>query len=176
MPAGSTYTPLYTSTATGTVSSFVFSGIVQSFNDLVVSCSLRGTQAAGTVDLLLRINNDSSNAYDGNRFAGTGTAQVTGRYTNASYAAPLGAMVAASAAANVFSAHDISFFRYSDTAMYKSVVARGASVYDTSTNGYVDLVLNNFFSTAAVSTITLLPSAGSFATGSVVTIYGIAAA
>jgi hypothetical protein len=60
--------------------------------------------------------------------------------------------------------------------MYKSVVARGASNYDQSGNGYVDLVLNNFFSTAAVSTITLLPSAGSFAAGSVVTIYGIAAA
>lgn len=176
MPAGSTYTPLYTSTASGTVASFEFSSITQSYNDLVVSCSLRGTNTSTTVDLLLRINGSSSNAYDGNRFSGTGSSQVTGRYTNASFAAPMGAMVAANAAASVFSAHEINFFRYSDTAMFKSVVARGASNYDTSNNGYVDLVLNNFFSTAAVSTITLLPSAGSFAAGSTVTVYGIAAA
>jgi hypothetical protein len=176
VPAGPTYAPLYTSTATGTVASFVFSGIVQTYNDLVVSCSLRGTASATTVDLLLRINNSSSNIYDGNRFSGTGTSQVTGRYTNSSFAAPMGAMVAANATANVFSAHEINFFRYSDTAMHKSVIARGASNYDTSANGYVDLVLNNYFSTVAVSTITLLPSTGSFAAGSVVTIYGIAAA
>lgn len=176
MPASSTYTPLYTSTASGTVASFVFSGLTQAYNDLVVSCSLRGTNASTTVDLLMRLNNDSSNNYDGNRFSGTGTSQVTGRYTNSSFAGPLGAMVAANAAASVFSAHDINLFRYSDTVMYKSVVARGASNYDTSNNGYVDLVLNNWFSTAAVTTFTLLPSSGSFASGSTVTIYGIAAA
>lgn len=174
MPAESTYTPIASTTLGSNTTTIDFQNISQAYTDLVCVAFVRGTNATATVDFMLRVNNNTGNIYDGAYLRGTGTSAGTARYNNTSYAAPIGTMVAASASANIFSQHIITFHDYSLTTINKTFLADNGAEYNSA--GFTELVCNQFFSTAAVSRLTFLCSSGDFATGSIITLYGLKAA
>lgn len=173
MPAESTYTPLATTTLSVAAANIDFQNITSAHTDLLVVAFVRSSDAATTVNLLSRVNNASGNIYDGAYLRGSGTTASSFRYNDTSYAAPVGTMHAASVS-SVFSQHLIHYFSYSNTNMNKTMMALTAA--EGVTSGTVDHVINQYFSTAAISRLTFFPSAGNFVAGSTITIYGIKAA
>jgi hypothetical protein len=178
MPAKSTYTPIATTTVSGSSAATIdFNSIPQTYTDLVVTCYIRSTGAVTTCDLLYSANANTSNSYDGTFTKGNGASATSGRYTyfsSPTYLGPLGTMLGANATSGVFSSHSVNVQNYSNTTTYKTLVAQSAS--DNNGSGNSDLAVNMFFSTSAISRLTFYPSSGQFAIGSTMTIHGIEAA
>jgi hypothetical protein len=173
----STYTPIATTTITTATASYNFSSIPQTYSDLVLVAAVRSDTAASTTGLLLQVNGQTGNYYDGYYLRTDGSTITAARYNkfiNPSYAAPVGTMLAASATASTYSIHTINWMGYSQTNTNKTFIARSNSTYVT--NGITELVTNQYFSTLVISSILLFPEAGNFAAGSTLTLYGIKAA
>ena len=162
MAAGSTYTPIATYTAPSTQSSYTFTSISGSYTDLRMVIS--GNSASGTGAMWVQFNSDTGSNYSDTFLQGNGTTATSVRDT--------------SAAALYFGYHStnpsnwlLDFQNYANTTTYKTVLARGndASAYTTA-------VVGLWRSTAAITSIKVSNTSGSFATGMTFTLYGIAAA
>ena len=162
MPAGSTYTPIATTTLGSAQSSYTFSSIPSTYTDLILVVA--GTLSTGS-DLYAQFNSDTGNNYgkilvysvDG---AGHGSAA----YAN----------VAQIGFANLSTVQGNSIMHvmnYANTTTFKSVLSR-------STNGGTGLQMNVgcWRSTSAINAIKVYPAAGNLSSGFVLTLYGIASA
>ena len=174
MPAAATYDFISTETLASTASIVNIGGITSAYTDFVLSCFVRSTAALGTTDLLLRFNVNAGNAYDGGYMTGNGSAATAARYTNSSYAAPMGIMAAGNLAAGIFSSALITAPGYSNTTTYKNAHCLSGSDYNG--GGNTMLAVNTYGYTVAITNIQLLPASGNFAVGSSFTLYGIKAA
>ena len=161
MPAGSTYTPIATTTlgsAQATVSFNSFSG----YTDLILV-------VAGTVSTAnnptLRFNSDTGSNYSWRYLAGNGSSAGTGGSANQTSILTGG--LGTSTIGNIIYHID----NYSNTTTNKTVMNRHNRA-DDSVTAWVGLWRN----TAAITTIDLGAGGGNWNTGSTFTLYGIAAA
>ena len=79
MAAGSTYTPIATTTASGSASSVTFSSIPSTYTDLVIVADILG--AASTADAVLRFNSDTTSNYSETVIRGDGSSAASARYS-----------------------------------------------------------------------------------------------
>lgn len=157
-----TYDPISTTTLSGTQASVTFSGISQSYTDLIVVVS-GGVTSSG--DIWLRMNGDTATNYSRGRMYGNGSIGTADQNTGAS---SIFVSVGTSGAQMVAR---INIFNYSNTTTFKSTLTRYAS--DT----YAALSGGLWRSTSAVTSISLTAdSADTFTSGTVFTLYGIKAA
>jgi hypothetical protein len=165
MAAGSTYTPIATTTLGSGVTSYTFSSIAGSYTDLVIV--FNGTTDADT-GIAIRVGNgsvDTGSNYSYTFLVGNGTTATSGRGSNQTLA--IGGDVATTNSTAI-----MQFMNYSNTTTNKTILARGAAAA-LNTVGEVSL----WRSTAAINIIQLfLASPRVFGTGSTLTLYGIAAA
>lgn len=179
MPAGNTYEAIATYTVSGSsTATYTFSSIPSTYTDLVVVASVRSGTAANTTGFLCQVNGQTGNYYDGIYLRGDGGGVTSGRYNkfiNPTYAAPIGNMVANSATSGTFSNHIINWNNYSNTTTHKTFLARSNSQNNTA-SAYAEVVVNMYFATIAISSITFFPEAGNFVDGSTISLYGIKAA
>jgi hypothetical protein len=165
MAAGSTYTPLSTTTlgsATGTVTFSSISGI---YTDLVLI--IGGKNASSDQGILTQVGNgsiDTGSNYSTTYLYASGGSAVSGRQSNAT-------SIIAGRMDDVASTSIINYMNYSNTTTYKTVLGRG---YDGA------LVVHHvglWRNTAAINTINVFnASSVNFAAGTVLTLYGISAA
>ena len=164
MTAGATYFPLATTTLGSAVASYTFSSISASYTDLVIVVSGIG---ASTNNLLMQVGNgsvDTGTNYSNTYMYGDGSSAVSGRETSVARMA-VGRVSATNPATNV-----IQIMNYSNTTTYKTALNRGGIDITVAT-------VNLWRSTAAINIIKLYPDGSvNFATGTTLTIYGIAAA
>lgn len=166
MAAGSTYTPIATTTLGSAATSYTFSSIPSTYTDLVLIMNvISSTNAANYV--YMQYNGDTGSNYSTTILAGDGTTATSTRFANRTnfnidyYATPntqVGNRV-------------ISIQSYSNTTTYKTGLVR-ASRAGRGTDAMVGL----WRSTAAINQITLTCDSDTFAAGSTFTLYGIAAA
>jgi hypothetical protein len=167
MAAGSTYTPIATTTLGSNTQYVTFSSISGSYTDLILVVSAAGVSAQ---DMYGRVNGDSGTNYSRTNVYGNGSAAGSVRVSNETsmmldyYGNPnttLGNSV-----------QIINFMNYSNTTTYKTVLIRSSSTSGT------DAIINLWRSTAAITSIQLNVANGAvnFATGSTFTLYGITAA
>ena len=168
MPAGSTYTPLATTTLGSTQASVTFSSISGSYTDLVIVTNVAINISEDNA-IYLRVGNgsvDTGTNYSFTYLYGNGSTVETGRASNRNEA--------------VIDRHTSSFngngiahiMNYANTTTYKTIIARG----NTST-GMTIMYANLWRSTSAINIITMLDEGGrSFISGSTFTLYGIKAA
>jgi hypothetical protein len=159
----STYTPIATYTVSGTsTSTYTFSSIPATYTDLILIGNL-GTSA--NANIYLRFNSDTGTNYSDTEIYGTGSAAASDRSTNQTY---------------VYTGYNASTDRlmikvdvmnYSNTTTYKTALIRNGGSADN-VRARVDL----WRSTSAINSLTVFPSSGNFADGSVFTIYGIKSA
>jgi hypothetical protein len=160
-----TYKPLQSIVLTATTASVVFSGIDQSYTDLVlVANGLITTDAQG---IRIRFNGDTNGSYSNTILAGTGTASdfsrdssiTSGRLTyDAGWSTTLADL----------SQINVSIMNYSNSTTYKTWISRA----NRASNG-VDNILGLWKNTSAITSVTVLPAANSFAAGSTFDLYGI---
>ncbi len=166
MPAGSTYTPIATTTLGSATSTVTFSSISGSYTDLVFVFSGNTSAIANS---FLRFNSDTGSNYSMTWMAGTGSAAASGRETSQTrllidvygYANP----------SNITN-KVMSIQNYSNTTTFKTVLGRA----NNSAAG-TDALVGLWRSTSAITQIDILTlSATTFSVGSTFTLYGIASA
>jgi hypothetical protein len=165
MAAGSTYTPIATTTLGSSATSVDFSSF-SGYTDLVLIVSAKAVSSAD--DLGLRFNSDSGTNYSYTVLTGNGSSAASARAANMTFAV---LDYNASVRTGDYSTHITHIQNYSNTSTYKTVLCRA----NTSTG--VDASVNLWRNTSAITAIRVLLTTGvSFASGSTFTLYGIAAA
>ena len=164
MPAGSTYTPLATTTLGTAAANITFSSISASYTDLVLITSVKYTST--TSHILVELNGDTGLNYSNTFVYGTGSSALSGRNAN------LNAGYLGRADNPNYGVGITHFQNYSNTTTFKTWISRGDAP-STLTIAYVNLWRN----TAAINSMKLVALSGqNFEAGSTFTLYGIAAA
>lgn len=165
MPAGSTYTPIATTTLGTATNQVTFSSIAGTYTDLIVV--MNGQIASGGNDnILYQFNGDTGSNYSGTSLYGTGSAAASDRASNSvSYIA--GRVSSAANSTSIFQVQN-----YSNTTTNKTALSR-ANAPDALVMAFVGL----WRSTAAITSIRLYTASSvNFNVGSTFTLYGIASA
>jgi hypothetical protein len=164
MAAGSTYTPIATTTLGSAVASYTFSSISGSYTDLVLVASWGRT--AGLASMVLQLNGDTATNYSVITLEGAGTTAVSQKQSTQSQMYMVGFQTGtySSPYTNI-----INFNNYSNSTTYKTVLSRNSA---NSAGAYCGL----WRSTSAITSIKLDADGSTFTTGSIFTLYGIAAA
>ena len=166
MAAGATYEPIATTTLGSAQSSITFSSIPATYTDLVLICSVKGDSALGLVRV--RFNGDTGNNYSYTRIYGTGSAVASDRSNNTSsmeLSDPGGGFNYQFIVAKGF------INNYASTTTYKTMLGRGDEVANVTM-----ATANLWRSTSAINSVTVFTTSNNFIAGSMVTLYGIAAA
>lgn len=171
MPA--TYDKIASQTLGSAASSVTFSSISQLYTDLIAVCVFSVSSA---VDLTtIQVGNgsvDTGSNYSMTYLLGTGSAASSGRYSNqtAGYITRNIGGTTTSGGANSI----VHFQNYSNTNTFKTIINRSNQV-DLTFPG-VEANVNLWRSTSAINIMTFARTAGTFASGSTFTLYGIKAA
>jgi hypothetical protein len=164
MAAGSTYTPIATTTLTGSSNTLTFSSIAGTYTDLVIASS--ASMPSSDDAFLVQFNSDTGSNYSTTFVYANGTTTYSGRITSST------STVQGRAGNATFGTSYIQFQNYSNTTTYKTVLSRGGSA-----SGLVVAYVGLWRSTAAITSIKLTSESGNnFSNGSTFTLYGIAAA
>jgi hypothetical protein len=160
MAAGSTYTPIQNTSATG-VSTITLSSIPATYTDLVVVIN-----GGAVSNILINFNGVGGSAYSDTEIIGDGSSASSGRHSSRA-----NMVMAYTGAGTTQSTFIYQVMNYANTTTYKTTLGR---VNDTSygTSAYVGL----WQSTAAINSITFVSNGSNFASGTTFTLYGILAA
>ena len=167
MAIGKTYSKVASQTLGSDTSSVTFSNVPQNYTDLILVAYHKW--ASGTrVSLGIQLNSDTSlSSYSDTGLYATGSANSSGRETGNGYNF-LGVT------SDQWQTTLINFYNYSNGKIYKSYLSRSNSV-GTSATQNISAMAHLWSSASPVSTIKIYPISGNFLTGSIFTIYGIAA-
>jgi hypothetical protein len=160
MAAGSTYTPLATTTLSSTSSAVTFSSISGAYTDLVLVYN--GYASSGTANARFLINGDTGSNYSYTTLEGSGTAAGSARGSSQSsgylWQTSLGNQTGT-----------IHFLNYSNTTTYKTTLSRGGNPAS-----YLSADVNLWRSTSAITSITVQGT--TYQIGSTFSLYGIQSA
>lgn len=159
-----TYTPLATTTLGSNAASITLSSISQSYRDLILV--INGSVNTGAANIVVKFNGDSGSNYNRVTMSGTGSSFATASGANISelQVTEYGYLDTTYSTVNVTQIMD-----YSATDKHKAVLARA----NNAANG-VTAVAGRWASTSAITSIVLTFQSSSLATGSTVSLYGIA--
>jgi hypothetical protein len=162
MAAGSTYTPLATTTVSGSSTTSITFNSFTGYTDLIIVSQMKST----TSSIQMQFNNDSNSNYSSTRVYGYGTGSASDRLTNVN-------QVDFSIGSTTEWATIIAQIQnYSNSTTYKTCLLRQSNAADL-VNAQVSLWRN----TSAITLITIKQSSsGYFNAGSTFTLYGILAA
>jgi len=166
MAAGSTYTPIATTTLGSATNLVSFTSISGSYTDLIFVFT--GTNATSSNGMRVRVNGDTGSNYSFTQLYGNGSSAASARGTSET-SSSIFVEVGASQSTGI--AH---FQNYSNSTTYKTILSRGSAA-NTTADASVGLWRN----TAAITSMEFRLTGGAtsnFATGSTFTLYGITAA
>ena len=162
-----TYEPIATTTLGSAVASYTFSSIPGTYTDLVLVTSL--VMTAGSPESKIRFNSNTATNYNYTILYGTGSTVASLSVISATgidtsyYGVPNTTAGASVQITNILS--------YANTTTYKVALSRA----NNSALG-VDAIAGVWRSTAAITSLTAYPNSSTFASGSVLTLFGIKAA
>ena len=167
MPAGSTYTPIATTTLGSDVATYTFSSIPSTYTDLVLVMSVRTVNAASAI--YCQLNSDTGTNYSNTQLLGNGSIANSSRQSSVNKMR-IGNYIPS--ATSTFGVLIANFQNYANTTTYKTVISRAGSA-----DGGLVAEACLWRSTAAISSILLgEEGAGNLRAGSTFTLYGIASA
>jgi hypothetical protein len=161
----STYEPIATTTLSSTSTGITFSSF-SGYTDLVLVSSVKNTSLY--LDFWIRFNSDTGSNYSNTVLYGNGSSAGSARASSATKINLTYSGYADTGSYNVITTY---IMNYSNSTTYKSVLSKSS----TAAWG-VDAVVGTWRNTAAITSIDILPSSSSWASGSTFTLYGIKAA
>jgi len=164
MAAGSTYTPIATTTLSSAAASYTFSSIPSTYTDLVL---ISAPIYTATTAARYTINADTGANYSATYVAGNGTTAASTRVTSNTDIILDYYNHTSTATPNQIT----HFFNYSNTTTYKTFLSRSNDAA-----AGTDAAVGLWRSTSAITSIKLAVSTGNFNIGSTFTLYGIQAA
>lgn len=162
-------------TQTGSGTSISFSGISQGYRHLLLIGSARSSVAAENDELLMRFNGDTGSNYDWQRMS-VNNATLSGAVGRATTSIQVGAIEGASSRADSFSPVLAYIYLYQSVTYEKYTTSYNTFFGNVSADADMFLQLRGgrWRSTAAITSITLLPSTGpNFVSGSGFQLYGV---
>jgi hypothetical protein len=157
------------------VTTFQFTSIPQTYNDLMMVVSARNTTTSTTISQIIpQFNNDGATTYSYTVLRGTGSGAVGSfRSSNANFTYG-GSTSSGTSALGIFGSIVFHILDYKNTTKFKTLLERSA--IDLNGSGEVDLAISTWRNTAAINTISIGQSFGTvYAPGSTATLYGIKA-
>jgi hypothetical protein len=169
MPA--TYTLISSNVLSSSAASVTFSSIPATFTDLVIRYTTRGTAAA--TNTLITFNGSSASNYSATAVAANTTSAISSRQSSATSANNLYSVNRSTSTASTFSSAEIYIPSYT-VSQNKPFSGMGVIENNSSSTGF-NIAANAllFSDTTAISSITLVPDTGSFASDSSFYLYGI---
>lgn len=167
-----TYDPIATYTFSSSGTSYTFSSIPGTYTDLILIASVKAGTNPG-YGVSLRFNSDTGNNYNYTYFYGTGSAVYGSTRTSQS---SLVFSYGTGVGTGTPSLFESSIMNYASTNVNKNFLCRAAN-FD-STYGGGEYLSGTWANTSAITSIEVVNLFGSmtFATGSTLTLYGVAAA
>ncbi len=175
MAAGSTYTPIATTTLGSAAASYTFSSISQSYTDLVLVSNYAGS--VNDVGFFIRVGNgsvDTGTNYSRTALNGNGTTAASLRDTSQS-AFSLAYNYGNSTTLDKPNFQITNLMNYSNATTYKSILIRSRGTRDNDATD-TTAIIGLWRSTSAINVIQIYPASGNILAGSTFTLYGIAAA
>lgn len=169
MAAGSTYTPIATTTLTSAAANITFSSIPSTYTDLVLVL-VTAEQSGFNGESVLRFNSDSGSNYSNTYLSGSGSATASNRNTSSTV------VRVSYYAGNTLTVGNMNYIvqiqNYSNTTTYKTLLSRSNNA-----SGGIDAIVGLWRSTSAINSISFFYSdSGNVIAGSTATLYGITAA
>lgn len=161
-----TYIPIATTTLTSDQASVDFTAISSSYTDIVIIGS--GQQSANDSNWIVLVGNgsiDTGNNYSSTRVLGDGSSAQSDRTSN------YGGMAIGAVKANIQGSFIAHLQNYSNTTTNKTCLGR-----TNDSSGYVFASVSLWRSTSAINQIRIKSQSGNIKSGTVLTLYGIAAA
>lgn len=166
MAAGSTYTPIATTTVSGSSTTSVVFNSISGYTDLVVISNLTGSQI---IDPGIQFNGDTGTNYSNTILSGNGSTVSSNVNTSVSYVRMDEGAYLTTSNPNIYITQ---IMNYSNSTTYKTVLGRN----NNAATG-VDAIVSLWRNTAAITSVNVyVRGAGYFVAGSTITVYGIAAA
>jgi hypothetical protein len=157
--------------ATGTVGSILFSDIPDTYTDLVVKFSLRGTFSGTSINIGFRFNGDTGSNYQMRTLGGDGSNPFTDSTTSNFLRFNYGN--AATSTASTFGNGEIYIPNY-QSSVAKSV--SGDSVTENNATSAIQAIMAGLWTgTVPITSVSLAPVSGSWVQYSSATLYGITA-
>lgn len=169
MPAGSTYTPIATTTLGSATGSIAFNSIPSTYTDLRLVFFNQETGTAGN-SRYIQFNGDTTAAYSRTKLVGTGSSAYSARQTSQT---TLRIAEGGTSAAPEWQLQTIDIMSYSNST-YKTCLIRSNEAGTSA--GNVAAIVGLWSNTAAINSITIALFAGTFSIGTTATLYGIQAA
>ncbi len=171
MAAGSTYTPIATTTLGSNQNDITFSSIPSTYTDLVIVFTGNSTNTGTSYNgMRCRFNSDTGSNYSYTTVYGDGSSAGSFRESSITYFIPgqLPQTSNTSPAVNI-----INIMNYANSTTYKTIVSRSNIA-----NSTVEATVSLWRSTSAINSVTLSRDFGTnqIKAGSTATLYGIAAA
>lgn len=173
MNAGNQYgamVPIATVDVAGTSNNTFFSNIPQTFQDLMIVCSLRAARSAALENINIGINNQTF-IYSGTRLIGNGSTATSVRGVNDQYFCYMGVVPAATSTSGTFGSAVFHILNYKSSTN-KTVLSRTAA--DLNGSGETHLGAGLFRYTLPISDL-FISTEFTNTTGTI-TLYGIRAA
>jgi hypothetical protein len=166
----STYTLIASNTLSSSAASVTFSSIPNTFTDLVLKVSARGT-VAGTVSFIIRPNSSSASEYSRTALFGTGSS--AGSFRNSNSGALLAYANPSDSTASTFSSIEFYFANY--TASTTKPISSIVMMENNATAAEMYVLAQLWNNTTAISSLLIdaSGSGGNFASGSSFFLYGI---
>jgi hypothetical protein len=170
MAAGSTYTPIATTTLGSAAASYTFSSIPSTYTDLLLVVA--GTVSVNGENILTQYNGDTGSNYSFTYIYGTGSTAASGRQSNRSAAnANYQTAFSSSEQSNVI----VQVQNYSNSTTFKTALSRNNNANGSSLPG-TEALVSLWRNTAAITSILVKAGSGNLNSGMSLTLYGIAAA
>jgi hypothetical protein len=159
----------------GGATSALFDNIPSTYQHLQIRAIGKRSDNANSTYLAVRLNGDTGSNYSTHQLAGTGSAAVARGYASTTQAIGTGTEVvlAGNGTANVFGAQIVDILDYSSTTKNKTVRAFGG--WDNNGSGHVLLISGGWFSTSAVTSVTLFSGGDTWAQHTTLALYGVKA-
>jgi hypothetical protein len=166
--------PIYTQTVgSGGVASITFNNIPQTFTDLKLEVSARGSQSGGGVaDISILFNNDGSSVYSYTGMSGNNNGTDSFRLSNVTYIQFAFFGTGNDATANTFGSTSVYIPNYT-SASFKSGTGDTVTENNSSTAYWMRLMAYLYRSTSPITSIRLTPTGTSLLQNSTFTLYGI---
>lgn len=168
MAAGATYTPIASTTTSGSAATVTFSSISGAYTDLIVVVNYDSV-TAGNQSLNMRFNGDTATNYSYTILRGSGSAAQSANSGGADNRIYCGS--SSTGTTNIASNAIIQIQNYSNTTTYKTALIR-----DNNPDYYVFANVGLWRSTVAITSVTFYQSSYNFINGSTFALYGILAA
>lgn len=161
-----TYTPIATTTLTGSTSNVTFSSIPSTYTDLIL---VYNGQVDANVGLVTQVNGDTGANYSTNYVRGNGSATSGGTVTGQNWFN--WAINMSNSGTSIYTTQIWHFQNYANTNINKTVLTRASN-----SANQIGVTVGLWRNTAAINSINTNTAGNNFLSGTTFTLYGILSA